>query len=96
VFNRFFNSNIVYRRDLDRYSSFAIIERILNYKNLYRTKDFRELITKFVYELYEVRLHSKTGKRREEYYDYFYYRTFGNYEPESEMFDVIKTRFFTR
>lgn len=96
VFNRFFNSDIVYRRELDRYTSFAIIERILNYKNLYTNKDFRELITNYVNHLYQIQLHSKTGKRREEYYDYFYFRTFGGYEPEREMFGIIKTRFFTR
>lgn len=96
VFNRFFNSNIVYRRDLDRYSSFAIMERFLNYKNLYTNKEFKELITNYVYYLYQVNLYSKTGKRREEYYDYFYFRTFGNYEPEREFFDIIKIRFFTR
>ena len=48
LFNRFFNANVVYRRDLDRYSSFAIIERLLNYKNLYINKEFRELITDYV------------------------------------------------
>jgi len=96
LFNRFFNSNIVYRRDLDQYSSFAVIERIMNYRNLYMNKDFRELITNYVYHLYQIQLHSRTGKRREEYYDYFYFRTFGNYEPEREFFSIVNARFFTR
>lgn len=95
-FNRFFSNRIVHLRELDRYSAFDILERIVNYINIYSKKEYRDMANEFITNEYLTNLHARSSKRKQEYWEYFYFRTFGNYDPEVEYFQVWKSRFFTR
>jgi hypothetical protein len=95
-FNRFFINRIVYHREMQAYTAFDIAERIVNFINIYNKKEYRDLVNEYITNLYQIDVHEKHKKKREEYYDYFYFRTFGNYDPELEFYDVQKSRFFTR
>jgi len=67
MYNRFFNQRVVNDRELDRVSAFYIVERIINYKRLYSNDNFKEIITKMIYDQYTARVYAKTNKTRDEY-----------------------------
>ena len=95
-FNRFFSARVIHTRELERYTAFDTIERILNFVNIYSKKEYKDLAKEYIGYIYQINLNAATHKRREEYYDYFYFRTFGNYDPELEFYEIQKSRFFTR
>jgi len=66
-FNRFFFTETVHNRELDRYSAFDILERIVNFINIYSKKEYRDLVTEVINQTYQMRLYLKTRKRKEEY-----------------------------
>lgn len=94
-FNRYFFTDTVHIRELDHYSAFDILERIVNFINIHSKKEYKDLMTELITQTYQTKLYSRTKKRKEEYFEYFYYRTFGNYDPELEFYQVKRSRFFT-
>lgn len=95
-FNRFFSPRIVNKRELDKYTAWDVVERIINFMSIYSKKDFRNMINQRISEMYVFDSLARNAKRREEYWDLYYFRIFGNYDPELEFYDIQKSRFFTR
>jgi len=83
-FNRYFNVSM-HKNLSEENDPLSSIERLINHRSIYFSGiDFKELISNLVFDAYKLRQHDKTKKRRNEYYDYYYFRYFGNYYPETD------------
>jgi hypothetical protein len=95
-FNRFFSTRVIHIREVEKYGAYDIIERIINYIDIYMKPAFKDMAKDYIDYVYRMRMSIGSSRRREELWDFYFYRTFGNYDPELEFFDLQKARFFTR
>lgn len=97
LFTVLFFNKITVRRELEVFTAFETIERVLNFIHIYSKKEYRDKVLKDLQDTYaHENSAQQTRRNMDDYWAYYYYRTFGSYEPEMEVWSLLKMRYFTR
>jgi hypothetical protein len=97
-FESWFTSFVTVGREFFDNNAFDAVRNFMHYLNLYRKDEYKKRIREKIIQAYEAKMWGLEvdEEKKEEYINFYFYKIFGDYYPDTDFFNVLMPRIFSR